>query len=240
MPIIDAILCGNYEYVRKFLEDGNNPNIFYGHYDGRGQFPLHVAVRFRQLEIVKLLLDHDADPLLEDHYGANALGVASNEGDVNIVKELLDRGMDANIKNKDGKTPINYTHNIHVIKLLITYGADVNNKHPVTGNIPLHDADNIDVMELLLKYGAHLNTKNVDGNTPLHYAVLSAHKMGVEALLNKGADLSIHNNENETPLQLAQKLLHEPEYQNFHQLFYDIIKIIEAHTYDDLKEPEFN
>lgn len=51
-----------------------------------------------------------------------------NNSDIlfNILNKILDKGVDINLKNSDGKTPIYYTTNLDVIKLFIDRGYDVN------------------------------------------------------------------------------------------------------------------
>lgn len=222
MSIIKEIKRGNYENVRAFLEDGNDPNAFYGTnlvygqrgIVGRGELPLHLAINLHQVEIAKLLLDYNADPYLENYHQANALDVAVYDEVTDIIRELLDRGMDANIKNTGGATPMEYADDINVIELLLEYGADINNKSSKTGNTRLHFAVGVMDVELVI------------------------------FLLKHGADVFITNNENMTPLQRAEDLLQQMEsrgeYTESSQIMRDIIKIIESYTPQDLKEPDFD
>jgi ankyrin repeat protein len=99
---------------------------------------------------------------IKDKNGCTALHWAcSNIGNkhIEILEELLERGVDVNAKNKNGSTPLHGAcehSNIKVIKTLLKYELninEVNNK----GETPLYNAcrfGHMEVMELLLDYGA--------------------------------------------------------------------------------------
>jgi ankyrin repeat protein len=55
---------------------------------------------------VKLLLEHGADPNIQDRYGWTSLHEAAIRGFVNVVKLLLEYGADPTVKDKDGRTPL--------------------------------------------------------------------------------------------------------------------------------------
>ena len=56
--------------------------------------------------IVKLLLEHNAKPSLQDNDGDTALTVASSQGFENIVKLLLEHNANVNLQNKYGWTAL--------------------------------------------------------------------------------------------------------------------------------------
>jgi len=66
----------NYEKAKLLLEAGANPNIFTkvnsSHSDADDDTPLHLAVIFKSVEIVKLLLEYDADINAKNVKGQNA------------------------------------------------------------------------------------------------------------------------------------------------------------------------
>jgi ankyrin repeat protein len=103
---------------------------------------LHVAVRKRNLELVKLLLDHKADP--------NQL--ASNPAHP-----------DHSYNNPPAGTPLHdaVLTSLEITRLLIERGANVNAASETTGVTPLHLAVRVDenekIIQLLIEKGASLD-----------------------------------------------------------------------------------
>ena len=60
--------------------------------------------------------------------------------DTELIKKLLDNGVDVNTVYDDECTPLllaTYNGDIHCIKLLLEYGADVNEVNEFDGDTPL-------------------------------------------------------------------------------------------------------
>ena len=101
---------------------------------------------------------------------------------------------------------------IEQVKLLISKGADVNEKGR-WGITPLHLASregHAEVARLLISKGAYLNSvsENAPGlneMTPLHCAAASGNKQTVELLLSEGAEINARNGGGRTPLFEAMK-----------------------------------
>jgi ankyrin repeat protein len=122
-----------------------------------GHSELFQACYENNLSRVKELLDHGADPnLQEPHYGWTALIRAAYRGCTDIVRLLLlDRRTDPNLQDYDGCTALMFA-SIHghidaVRLLLLDHGADPN-LQTGAGWTALNWASqwgNIDVVELL-------------------------------------------------------------------------------------------
>ena len=75
--------------------------------DNLGATPLIRAAGCGHLEVASILLsDNRLEIDLQDRYGSTALHYACEEGRMEMIKALLDRGADRNIKNKEEKVPL--------------------------------------------------------------------------------------------------------------------------------------
>ena len=101
---------------------------------------------------------------------------AANEGNIEGVKQHLAAGMDVDVKDESGETPLHFADNKEIADLLITSGADVNDADD-DGATPLHKAafqGYTEIAELLIANGADVNAKTMSGRggimTPLDVA----------------------------------------------------------------------
>ena len=76
-----AVTEGNITAVRELLAAGSDANTTNG-----GQSPLILAIAFRHIQILKLLLEAGADPQLRDSLGLNAIDWAERRGFAEAVK----------------------------------------------------------------------------------------------------------------------------------------------------------
>lgn len=121
------LLARDPELVNAYADDGFQPlglASFFGHYDtakylvkagaainspshnGLRAAPLHSATAGRYERIVKMLLDHGADPNVRESNGLTALHAAAQNDDVEIIRLLLLGGADLTIKSAAGKTAL--------------------------------------------------------------------------------------------------------------------------------------
>lgn len=80
-------------------------------------------------------------------------------GELNLIRELLGRGVNIEAQNSKGYTPLMKAKSVDVLaKVLVDHGANVNN--------PLHCAirrNKFDLVQFFYRSGADLNTDNGDG-----------------------------------------------------------------------------
>ncbi|MEW6350864.1 MAG: ankyrin repeat domain-containing protein [Thermodesulfobacteriota bacterium] len=135
---------------------------------------LFAAVEFGHASVLRVLIEHGADPNARDVFGEPILVFAGRSGESEIVSLLLDKGADVKAKDTAFRTAL----------------------HAAA------DADRTDVVRLLLERGA--NIKSGLENGPLIRAIVKGHGKVVEVLLDKGADPNSERGPNgETPLELA-------------------------------------
>ncbi len=105
---------------------------------------------------------------------AAPIHTAAREGDVDKVRELLDRGGDINRNSRNG-TPLHVAilaDRQEVVEFLIANGADVNAVSSTFG-MPLHVAalkGSAIITSLLIANGADVTARDGLGLTPLHLA----------------------------------------------------------------------
>lgn len=96
--------------------------------------------------------------------------------DPNIVRHLIDLGVDVNAEDREGWTPLHFavrTKNSTVVKMLVDAGAEVDSVND-EGITPLHQclleqSCNLDVVEMLLAAGADPDNDR-GGGTVRNYA----------------------------------------------------------------------
>ncbi|MBN2774260.1 MAG: ankyrin repeat domain-containing protein [Prolixibacteraceae bacterium] len=102
MDIQAAIVSGNLDIVKQHIAAGTDINK---KDQMSGTTPLITAATFGKTDIVKVLLDANANPDLKNNEGSTALHAAAFFCRVEIVQMLLDAGADKTIKNNHGGTP---------------------------------------------------------------------------------------------------------------------------------------
>lgn len=118
----------------------------------------------------------------------NLLNV-TKRGDVDKLREILNKGNDLNIIGNAGWTPLHAAAKggyLEVVEVLLDYGADPNAKENLT---PLHHATQSgqDLMvQLLLEYWADPNAKDKLDSTPLHIAARGKNPLVARLLLDSG------------------------------------------------------
>ncbi|NJM21116.1 MAG: hypothetical protein HC836_20885 [Richelia sp. RM2_1_2] len=166
--------------------------------------PLHYGIS--HLEIAKKLIEAGADLTIQNRQGAV---IHSQSIEPAVLQLLLDRGVDVNLRNAQGQTPL-HVHRFQpsLVKLLLNRGAKVN-LQDVEGKTPLYDV-NLEVAQLLVAANADLNIQDKLGRTPLHQAVLEEQSFFgpelVTLFLSKNARFDIKDNQGKTALDLARQL----------------------------------
>ncbi|XP_037547488.1 ankyrin-3 [Nematolebias whitei] len=147
------------------------------------------AARAGNVEKVLDYLKNGVDINICNQNGLNALHLASKEGHVEVVAELIKHGanVDAATKQK-GNTALHIASlagQTDVVKELVTNGANVNAQSQ-NGFTPLYMAaqeNHMDVVQFLLDNGSSQSIATEDGFTPLAVALQQGHDQVVSLLL---------------------------------------------------------
>lgn len=136
----------------------------------------------------------------------------ARQGNASLVRDLLDKGADANATTGGGLTPLHLAASgghWYVIEELFSAvpPADVNSVAE-GGRTPLMSAMqscNEKVISLLLSHGAAINMTDRENWTALHMAAVKGKKEAVEQLLGAGADFMAMDFMGRTPAKVAKE-----------------------------------
>ena len=178
--------------------------------DVLGRTPLHEALFTGHDDAARLLIKRGADVKAVDPYGATTVILAARLCQAELVRELLDDGVDPNARSSSGASALVWAllrdDDLHVAKLLISRGADVNVKDAM-GHSLLHWVcafGSVRAADYLIERGVASNGVDQEGITPLHVAAWRGRPELARLLVAAGADPNASTTEGETPLDWAR------------------------------------
>ncbi len=135
-------------------------------------------------------------PIEDTNKLINELFEAIQSNNLERVKESIAQGVDVNVRDNSGDTPLRQAirtdrPSLSLIETLISGGADINAKAGGNGGALLHSAaywGHKEVVELLIASGADVDVKDLQGQTPLDTALLKGRLEIFELLINNSAD----------------------------------------------------
>ncbi|XP_048406696.2 ankyrin repeat domain-containing protein 22 [Stegostoma tigrinum] len=158
-------------------------------------------------ELRKLLQENQDVNTQDDCYGDTPIIAACRAGRVEIVRYLLRKAANVNIKNKKERTCLHYAVRRRfsfLDYLLIIILMPV----LLLGYIIMESkkSRNEALIKMLLNAKVDINATDNKGNSALHYACQMKNKRIVSILTRANADASIANKNGETPLDIATRL----------------------------------
>ena len=171
---------------------------------------LHDAVYDGNLRKVMRMVQQgaDIDKNGNNNLGATPLMIAANNGDLAIVRYLVEQGADKEKVLNDGTSPLMFAiqeGHMAVVRYLVEQGVD-KNRADHDGNTPLiiaaHEGK-LDIVQYLVEQGVDKNQADHEGYTPLMLAVQEGDMAVVRYLVEQGADKENALNDGTTPLMLA-------------------------------------
>jgi len=211
-PLLAASRCGNTELVSLLIKYG----AAVGQRTELGRTALHYAIGIdnesstRSMEsnhnnnlIAEMLLSAGANANTMDETGASPLYLACERGKTEIVKLLLSRGANPNMKLKArDRHPVPEACGDHHGKTVL---------HCILES-QFQDVASITVlMQLLLDGGAEVNAASTDGETPFYVACSKGLTSVVAKMLDYGAKVDGHGIR--SPLNVACRNKHMPVVQ---------------------------
>ena len=181
---------------------GNDQELEYA---GEGQLELIHAVEKRNRELIEALLKNGVNPNgLTGQWGKTALGIAVEQGDVEITRLLLDAGADPDIKS-GGYTPLVLAAlrgHARIVGLLMKAGANPDFKSG-DGNTPLTAAasmNRLEVIRVLMPFQPDFTLFNREGRTALSVAAMEGFEQAVRLMLELGVDANVQDKNKGTAL----------------------------------------
>jgi ankyrin repeat protein len=208
-PLMVAIKLEHYDLLPALIAADKNQHqkvMALQIFDSTGTAPLTYVIRRQKAEIVKTLLDANADVNLADARGQTPLMTASRVGNPAIVEMILAAGAKTDVANKFGETPLSLAiKNGHfdIAKLLLDKGASPD--FHVTDVSPLQAAIaaepfNADFTKDLLARSSQI--RNIDPHL-LFQAADRKNAAIMKLLIDAGLNVNITNEKGETLLYSA-------------------------------------
>ncbi|MGK5595566.1 MAG: ankyrin repeat domain-containing protein [Parachlamydiaceae bacterium] len=205
-PFLSVIKKHDLEKALAFIEGGVDINRIYDVYGT----PLHYALVYGTPEIIKLLLQHGADPHLCDEWGNSPFILAIRRKNLQNVLTFIEGGVDLNypyshINNRTAlHVAAQYAIPSEIIKLLLHHGANPY-QCDKWGNSPFVLAirnKNLKGVLAFIEEEVDLNYRfsRINNQTALHVAAEYATPEIIKLLLQYGADPYQCDNRQNTPL----------------------------------------
>ncbi|PGH07409.1 hypothetical protein AJ80_07994 [Polytolypa hystricis UAMH7299] len=166
---------------------------------------LHVAALHPSEPLVRLLLDHGANPLFKGFCGI-PLEAALEKGYASIAKLLVPYGLNFPLRQLLVRD-IAMSGSIECVRMLLKFYTDRHiSMNSLAGAEPLHGAavgGHEEIVRLLLDHGIPVDHTGERQYTALHWAAAKNHLAAARLLLDRGA--SVHSRERRrlTPLHMA-------------------------------------
>ena len=158
------------------------------------------------LEIFTKFINH------QNHKGINILHLACYKGNMNLIKFLLNNGINYKVKSNTGLSCLHFaaqTNKVTVIYYFIKKYKINKYEEDNNGNTFYHWAcfcSSEKVIDFFLNDKKfEINTKNKEGYLPLHFYLMANNSRSIKRLIYRGADVYMKNNKGENAFDIVNK-----------------------------------
>lgn len=154
-------------YIYLFTDDDINDNTTYNE--------INTTIDVNEKRTLRKRQTKSTIAIKKNAKGETQLHQACINGNINLVRRLIEQGHAINVRDNAGWLPLheacNYGHK-EIVELLLDRNAAINDKggERCDGTTPLHDAcgnGNLEIIELLIERGANVTLLMDSGETPL-------------------------------------------------------------------------
>ncbi|ANB50636.1 hypothetical protein [Powai lake megavirus] len=159
--------------------------------DLKGTVPLSYAIKYKNIEAIKILLEKGADVNYKNSDNMNALHLAVLKKDITITKLIINHIKNINSRTIQGSSALHFACSFQIfeiVKILLENGADQNiieleyDFQPIFYSVIQND---VEISKILIDYGADPNYQDYLGNTIIHYCIMDDHIEILDYIMTK-------------------------------------------------------
>jgi uncharacterized protein len=170
---------------------------------------LLISARSADLKGIVDSLEHGAAPNSRNRFGKTALFTAIEKNRIDIVKVMLEHGVDVDLASLEKVTPLMaaaYSGNSEIVELLLNKKPKLEEEDRVHKSALIYACGmgNTQVAAQLINAGAKIDAAYADALTPLMWAAGQGHLDTVKLLIEKGANAALKDDRGLTALEIAR------------------------------------
>lgn len=172
---------------------------------------LMMAVTFGRFEVASAIINLYPELINnQNNYNAKLMFAVVKQGNVELLKKILDHGVRINALDQDNNTALMFAAangHVEIVEELLNRFTkiDVNrvNDQNITALMLAAYHGNLEIVKKLLDHEANVNIQNQNGDTALMLAIMQGHESIVKELLHREVNVNLKNKQNCTAATLA-------------------------------------